>query len=410
MPEASLSDNRIGVFGLGNIGLPLAIELGKKYATIGFDIDNKRIDELNQGIDTRNHHTKALKIPSKLSFANSILDLHSCNIYIIAVPTAIYPDGTPNILTLIKVSQSIATLLNKGDLIIYESTVFPGCTEDICVPILEQYSKLRYNVDFFVGYSPERINTGDSIHTLTNTTKITAGSNASTAQKVDALYKSIINDSTHLVSSIKIAEAAKLLENAQRDVNIAFMNNVATILSSHNIPFDEVWKASSTKWNFLKFQTGLVGGDCLPIASHFLNYLSDKQENTLSISRKTNEALPQAIVKILMDKLYRTFPKNLNFRVLILGLAYKPNTSNVKGSLVPALAEALKKFQINSDIYDPIAEKSAVMLIKTIANEKQYHLIVKATNHQIFASLDYLSISQSDCLIFDINSFSFAEG
>jgi UDP-N-acetyl-D-galactosamine dehydrogenase len=272
---------------------------------------------------------------------------------------------------------------------------------------LEQYSGLTFNTDFFVGYSPERINTADTIHTLTNTIKITAGSDSITAQKVDQLYKSIIDAGTYPVASIKIAEATKLLENAQRDINIAFMNDVANILASHDIPFDEVWKASSTKWNFLKFHPGFVGGECLPLASHYLNHLADKQENILSVSRKVNEALPQAIANLVVDKLKENFPNILNPQILILGIAYKPNTSSIKGSLVPALIEALKTYHINPDVYDPIAEPSHIKVIKNIPQRKQYHLIIKATNHPIFRSLDYANMGQDKCLIFDVNRFSF---
>ena len=209
---------------------------------------------------------------------------------------------------LLTATQNIAFLLKKDDLVIYESTVFPACTEDICVPILENISGLKFNIDFFVGYSPERINTADTINTLKNTIKITSGSNPETAQRVNDLYRSIVEAGTYLAPSIRVAEAAKLIENAQRDINIAFMNNVAMILTENNISFEEVWKASSTKWNFLKFSTGLVGGDCLPLASQYLNHLSDKTENTLSIARQINDTLPQTITNLVFAKLQEVFP------------------------------------------------------------------------------------------------------
>jgi UDP-N-acetyl-D-glucosamine/UDP-N-acetyl-D-galactosamine dehydrogenase len=221
------------------------------------------------------------------------------------------------------------------------------------------------------------------------------------------LYKSIVEAGTHLVSSIKIAEAAKLLENAQRDINIAFMNDVASILSAHNVPFDEVWKASSTKWNFLKFLPGLVGGDCLQLASQYFNFLSDEDENTLSIARKVNENLPHTIAKLVDAKLKLTFPDVSNFEVLILGIAYKPNTSSIKGSLVPTLLEALKIHQLNMDVFDPIAEPSEIQLIGNITQGKKYHLIIKASNHQVFEELDNSIIGLDNYLTFDINQFTF---
>ncbi len=407
MLEKELQDSTIAVIGLGNIGLPLAIELGKKYSTIGFDLDKQRILSLNQGIDSRNAHSPSFDIPEKLIFSNNISSLNFCNIYIIAVQTSTDADGKPNLNYLLAASQSVASLLKKNDLVIYESTVFPGCTENICVPILEKYSDLKFNEDFFVGYSPERINTADSLHTLTNTIKITAGSTSATAEKVDQLYKSIVVAGTYPVTSIKIAEAAKLIENAQRDINIAFMNDVANILSAHDVPFGEVWNASSTKWNFLKFSPGLVGGDCLPLASQYLNYLSDGQENTLSIARKVNENVPHTIAKLVETKLKLAFPEVTNFYVLILGIAYKSNTSSIKGSLVPILIDALRGFQLNTDVYDPIAEPSEIEMIATVAQEKKYHIIIKATNHQVFENLDYTSIAQDNYLTFDINQFSF---
>ncbi|MFN3488729.1 MAG: nucleotide sugar dehydrogenase, partial [Emticicia sp.] len=260
----------IAIIGLGNIGLPLAVALGEKYQTVGFDIDTSKIERLSRE-----------KFSSNLSFTHNINTLSNCNIFIVAVSTSVNEDENPDLRHLTKATESVANLLKKDDLVIYESTVFSGCTEEICVPILEKISGLKFNIDFFVGYSPERINTADDIHTLKNTIKITSGSTPETAQKVDKLYRSIVEAGTYLAPSIKVAEAAKLLENAQRDINIAFMNNVATILTENNISFEEVWQASSTKWNFLKFSPGLVGGDCLPLASQYLNYLSDKKENTL---------------------------------------------------------------------------------------------------------------------------------
>ncbi|WP_435354430.1 nucleotide sugar dehydrogenase [Emticicia sp. SJ17W-69] len=407
MIEKELDNSKIAVMGLGNIGLPLAIELGKKYTTVGFDLESQRILSLKQGIDSRNAHSPTFTISEKLIFSTEISSLHDCNIYIVAVPTSTYNDGKPNLQALLAVTQTISSLLKKNDLVIYESTVFPGCTENICVPILELYSGLKFNNDFFVGYSPERINTADSLHTLSNTIKITAGSTPVTAQKVDQLYKSIVLAGTFPVKSIKVAEAAKLVENAQRDINIAFMNDVANILSTNEVPFDEVWDASSTKWNFLKFTPGLVGGDCLPLASQYLDYLSDGTTNTLSTARHINENVPYAIAKLVETKLKQNFGELTDFNVLILGVAYKPNTSSIKGSLVPTLIEALQTSRLNTDVYDPVAEPSEILMLSKISDEKKYHLIIRATNHQVFEDLDYSSIGHDNFLNFDIHQFRF---
>lgn len=386
----------IAIIGLGNIGLPLAIALGEKYPTIGFDIDTSKIEKLSRET-----------LSSSLSFTNNINTLSNCNIFVIAVSTSVDKDGKPDLQHLITATQSIANLLKKDDLVIYESTVFPGCTEEICVPILEKISGFKLNIDFSVGYSPERINTADNIHTLKNTIKITSGSNSETAQKVDKLYRSIVEAGTYLAPSIKVAEAAKLLENAQRDINIAFMNNIAAILTANNISFEDVWQASSTKWNFLKFSTGLVGGDCLPLASQYLNHLSDKKENTLSVARKTNDALPQTIAKLVFGKLQEVFPRNTTLKILILGVSYKPNTPSIKGSLVIDLVEKLNQNNAQIDVFDPVSEPNELVNIERLSENQQYHLIIKATNHQIFESLNHSDFVLPKALLFNISTFSF---
>ncbi len=400
-----LNNYKIGVIGLGNVGLPLAIEFGKKYKTKGYDIDKQRINSL---IEEKKLNNFSSSIPLNLSFTHIIENLKTCDIYVIAVPTGLNFDKSPNLEALITASQSVAKLLNSNDIVIYESTVFPGCTENICVPILVGTSGLRFNLDFFVGYSPERINTVDPVNTLTNTIKVTAGSDFDTAQIVDELYKTIIDVGTYKVSSIKVAEASKILENAQRDVNIAFMNNAAAILGANNISFEEVWNASSSKWNFIPFKTGLVGGECLALASHYLNHLSNQPENILTVSRKINEELPKNIANLVISKLNKVFPLVLNPSILILGISYKPNTSNIKGSLVPALIDALKVSEVQIDVYDPIAEQSSICVLKELDRTKKYHLVIRATNHLIFnAKESDLFYNNFNCLFFDVNSMSF---
>ncbi len=392
-----ISNPHIAIFGLGNIGLPLAIALGEKYPTIGFDIDATKIERLESEVSLAN-----------LSFTNNKNLLSNCNIFIIAVSTLVDKDGNPDLYHLLTATQSIALLLKKDDLVIYESTVFPGCTEDICVPVLEKISGLKFNIDFFVGYSPERINTADTIHTLKNTIKITSGSNPETAKRVDALYRLIVEAGTYLAPSIRVAEAAKLIENAQRDINISFMNNVATILTQNNISFDEVWQASSTKWNFLKFSPGLVGGDCLPLASQYLNYLSDKTENTLSVARQINDSLPQTITKLVFAKLQVVFPQNAALKVLVLGISYKPNTPSIKGSLIIDLVEKLNTNKAQIDVFDPVAEPNNIVNIESLSDNQQYHLVIRATNHQIFENLNYPDFALPNALLFNISTFSFS--
>lgn len=387
----------IAIIGLGNIGLPLAIALGEKYRTIGFDIDTSKIKRLASETTSAN-----------LSFTNTIHTLSNCYIFIITVSTSVDQEGNPDLHHLLTATQSIAPLLKKDDLVIYESTVFPGCTEGLCVPILEKISGLKFNIDFFVGYSPERINTADTIHTLKNTIKITSGSNPETAQRVDELYQSIVEAGTYLAPSIRVAEAAKLIENAQRDINIAFMNNVATILTENNISFEEVWQASSTKWNFLKFSTGLVGGDCLPLASQYLNHLSDKKDNTLSVARQINDTLPQTITNLVFAKLNEVFPQKAIFKILVLGISYKPNTPCIKGSLIIDLVEKLNKNKAQIAVFDPVAEPNAIVNINSLSNNQQYHLIIKATNHQIFENLNYTDFALPNALLFNISNFSFS--
>jgi UDP-N-acetyl-D-glucosamine/UDP-N-acetyl-D-galactosamine dehydrogenase len=377
--------------------LPLAIALGEKYRTIGFDIDTSKIKRLASETSSAN-----------LSFTNTIHTLSNCYIFIIAVSTSVDQEGNPDLHHLLTATQSIAPLLKKDDLVIYESTVFPGCTEGLCVPILEKISGLKFNIDFFVGYSPERINTADTIHTLKNTIKITSGSNPETAQRVDELYQSIVEAGTYLAPSIRVAEAAKLIENAQRDINIAFMNNVATILTENNISFEEVWQASSTKWNFLKFSTGLVGGDCLPLASQYLNHLSDKKDNTLSVARQINDTLPQTITNLVFAKLNEVFPQKAIFKILVLGISYKPNTPCIKGSLIIDLVEKLNKNKAQIAVFDPVAEPNAIVNINSLSNNQQYHLIIKATNHQIFENLNYTDFALPNALLFNISNFSFS--
>ncbi|AFK02920.1 nucleotide sugar dehydrogenase [Emticicia oligotrophica DSM 17448] len=386
-----LSENTIAVIGLGNVGLPLATEFSKKFTTIGFDIDSRKIASLSDSHSNEN-----------LSFTDTINNISHCNIYIIAVATFVTESYEPQLDALKAATTAVAKILKTGDLVIFESTVYAGCTEEVCVPILEK-SGLTFNKDFSVGYSPERINTADNLHVLSNTIKITSGSTPEVAQRVDQLYRSIVNVGTYLAPSIKVAEASKILENAQRDINIAFINNVAVILTEKNIPFDEVWKASSTKWNFMKFSTGLVGGDCLPLASSYINFLSLEKNNILSAAREINDSMPSKIASIIKQKL-----PNENLRVLILGISYKPNTPSIKGSLVPNLIHELQEKFLKVDVFDPFAEPNDLITVDYFDEKTQpYACVIKAVNHRIFENLNYNDFCDNNTLVFDISTFSF---
>lgn len=397
----------VAIIGLGNIGLPLALAFGERYNTIGFDLDAERVNALQQGLDNRTSTAFRLKTHNRLTFSYDVQQLTNCTIFIIAVPTSTNYDGTPNLSALKSASYMVASCLKVGDLVIYESTVYPGCTETICVPILEQFSSLIYNTDFFVGYSPERINTADNQHTLSNTIKITAGSNKQTAQRVDELYKSIVEVGTYSVSSIQIAEAAKLVENAQRDVNIAFMNEVSAILTINNIRFEEMWNACCTKWNFLPFKPGLVGGECLPLASNYLRFLARQKEGLLSCTRNINDNLPLVITQTIEEKLKTQFPELESPKILILGVTYKPNSSTIKGSIVPVLFTFLNSKGLSVECYDPLVVDANISMIEIITSDKKYHLIIKAINHDIFEYLDFSTIVYENCLVFDVQNFSF---
>ena len=408
--------NKIAIIGLGYVGIPLAVEFGKLYPTVGLDIDKSRIDELNSGFDRTLEMSKEnLQSSTQLSYITDIADTASCNIYIITVPTPINNKNQPDLTPLVKSSQSVGSVLKKGDVVIYESTVYPGVTEDECVPILEEISGLKFNEDFFCGYSPERINPGDKEKTLTKILKITSGSTPEIADFVDALYKSIITAGTYKAPSIKVAEAAKVIENTQRDVNIALVNELALIFDTMNIPTDEVLKAAGTKWNFLKFQPGLVGGHCIGVDPYYLTYKAEKmgyKPNLILSSRIINNGMSAYIAKKTIRFLVDNDKNIKDANILVLGLTFKENCPDIRNTKVFDIIDELEDFGCSIDVYDPWVDTSELrthynreIISDPFSADKKYEAIIVCVSHHQFVELkteDYNSISKGTPIVLDI--------
>lgn len=415
------SKKQIAIIGLGYVGLPLAIEFAKKYSVIGFDTNETRVAELNQLNDRTNEaNLQDLKavLSSKdtnagLSLSADLKELKPCTIYLVTVPTPIDHLKQPDLQPLLTASSMLGTLLKKGDIVIYESTVYPGCTEEDCVPVLETKSGLKYNVDFFCGYSPERINPGDKINTLTKIKKVTSGSTPVIALEVDELYGSVITAGTHLAPSIKVAEASKAIENAQRDVNISFVNELALIFDRMGIDTADVLAAAATKWNFLNYKPGLVGGHCIGVDPYYLAHKSEalgyKPEVILS-GRRVNDNMgmfvANKVIKMLVAK-----DKVINgAKALILGFAFKENCPDTRNTRVIDIYKELKSFSMQVDVYDPWANPTAVNAeyhIQVLENNnfKHYDVVILAVAHQQFLEIDYQRFREQGTIIFDTKSF-----
>ena len=406
--------NKIAIIGLGYVGLPLAVEFGKKHTTVGYDINKIRIQELLDGVDITNEATSSeLRNSKKLSFSSNIKSISNSNIYIISVPTPIDKDNIPDLTILFKASSIVGKVLNKDDIVIFESTVYPGCTEDDCVPILEKESNMKYNEDFFCGYSPERINPGDKDRTLTKIVKITSGSNMRTANIVDNLYKSIIKAGTYKAGSIRVAEAAKVIENCQRDINIAFINELSIIFDKMNLDTKEILDAASSKWNFLPFTPGLVGGHCIGIDPYYLIHKAKEfgyHSNIMSAGRKLNNSFPSYISNNILAHFKSTKVNLSNARILILGITFKENCPDTRNSKVINVYNDLVKNNIDIDVYDPCALKrdvSGKYDIKLIdyneIQDKYYDCILVAVGHEQFLRLDLEKfVKNKKSLIYDL--------
>jgi UDP-N-acetyl-D-glucosamine/UDP-N-acetyl-D-galactosamine dehydrogenase len=403
---------RIAIIGLGYVGFPLAVEFGKKIPTLGFDIDTSRIAELNTGFD-RTHEVTAeqLKASVSLSFSSNTADLAACNTFIVTVPTPIDHFKKPDLSPLLKASEMIGKALKKGDLVIYESTVYPGCTEEDCVPVLEKFSGLIFNEDFFCGYSPERINPGDKVNTLTKIKKVTSGSTLEIAEKVDQLYRSIITAGTHKAPSMKVAEASKAIENAQRDVNISFVNELALIFDRMGIDTTEVLEAAGTKWNFLNFKPGLVGGHCIGVDPYYLLHKSESlgyYPQVILSGRRVNDNMGIFVANKLVKLLINKGQKIGGAKTLMLGITFKENCPDIRNSRVVDIYKELVDFGMEVDVYDPWANAAEVKhehgidLVTKLAD--QYQAIVLTVAHNEFLELPFASLRGENGVIFDIKS------
>ncbi|TAF66144.1 MAG: nucleotide sugar dehydrogenase [Cytophagales bacterium] len=408
-----MNHKKIAVIGLGYVGLPLAVEFGKKITTIGFDINTKRIEELKNYHDrTREVEAEELKQANLLSYTHDTEALKEAQIFIITVPTPIDEARQPDLTPIRKATQTIAKILKKGDIIVYESTVYPGCTEEVCVPILEEISGLKYNQDFYCGYSPERINPGDKQHRLPTIKKVVSGSTPEIAQELNQLYGLIITAGTYLASSIKVAEAAKVIENTQRDINIAFVNELALIFDKLQIDTLEVLEAAGTKWNFLPFRPGLVGGHCIGVDPYYLTHKAEMvgyHPQVILSGRRINDGMGKyvadKVVKLLINKNHVI----KEAKVLILGFTFKENCPDVRNTRVIDIYNELKEFGLHVDVYDPCAEAEEVHeeynihLLPKI-NQK-YDAVVLAVAHEEFKTLDFGAFQQENTVIYDVKSF-----
>ena len=387
---------KIALIGLGYVGLPLAIEFGKKFKVIGFDISKDRINLLKKNEDPNLEISKKEFLDSThLSFSNSVDDIKDCNIFIITVPTPIYNNKMPDLTALKKSSQTVGSVLKKNDIVIYESTVFPGATEEFCVPILEKQSKLKFNTDFYCGYSPERINPGDKKHRLIDIKKVTAGSTPQIATEVDKLYKIIISAGTYKAESIKVAEAAKVIENTQRDLNIALINELALIFKKMNIDTEQVLNAACTKWNFLPFRPGLVGGHCIGVDPYYLTYKANKigyYPEIILAGRKINDNMAAYVAKEVLKLMNSKDIQIAKANILIMGLTFKENCPDYRNSRVVDLIREFKNLNCNVDVYDPLVDKKKFayeykieVIEKPIKNK--YDATIIAVAHDEFKSL-----------------------
>jgi UDP-N-acetyl-D-galactosamine dehydrogenase len=390
------NDTHIAIIGLGYVGLPLAVEFGRKYPTIGFDINEQRVQELCEGIDhTLETETHELKGAVRLTYSTKIEDLRKATVFIVTVPTPIDEHKQPDLTPLQKASETLGTVIKKGDIAIYESTVYPGATEEYCVPVIEQVSGLKFNEDFFIGYSPERINPGDKEHRLTTIKKVTSGSTPQVADFVDSLYASIITAGTHKAPSVKVAEAAKVIENTQRDLNIALMNELAIIFAKLGIDTEDVLKAAGTKWNFLPFRPGLVGGHCIGVDPYYLTHKAESigyHPEVILAGRRINDGMgPYVVGRLVKDMLKRRIQVD-GANVLVMGLTFKENCPDLRNTKVIDIINELKDYGVNVDVYDPWASVEGAQHeygIKPIdaPAEGKYDAIVLAVAHTQFREL-----------------------
>ena len=404
----------IAIIGQGYVGLPLAIEFGRKYPTLGFDINQARIDELKKGIDNTNEATpEQLRSANHLTFSTNINDIKKCNLYIVTVPTPVDEFKIPDLNPLRVASKVIGEILKKGDTVIYESTVYPGCTEEVCVPILEQASGLIFNTHFYCGYSPERIVPGDKINTLTTIKKVTSGSTPEIANFVDDLYSSIITAGTFKAASMKVAEASKAIENAQRDINISFVNELALIFDRADIDTQDVLDAAGSKWNFLKYKPGLVGGHCISVDPYYLAYKAESlgyHPEVILSGRRVNDNMSTFVANKMIKMLIKSGKQIMGSKILILGVTFKENCPDIRNSKVSDVHNELKEFGLEVDVYDyeadtaEVKEKCGIQLIDKI--KEKYDGILLAVSHDKFSHVNIESIKKdSKSIVYDLKGF-----
>ena len=409
-----LNKVKIAVIGQGYVGLPLAIEFGKKYPTLGFDIDVARIDELNKGFDNTNEATPEQLISAKqLNFSTNINDINECNLYIVTVPTPVDEFKTPDLKPLRGASKMLGEILKKGDTVIYESTVYPGCTEEVCVPLLEQESGLIFNIDFYCGYSPERIVPGDKVNTLTTIKKVTSGSTPEIANFVDDLYSSIITAGTFKAASMKVAEASKAIENAQRDVNISFVNELSLIFDRVGIDTQDVLDAAGTKWNFLKYKPGLVGGHCISVDPYYLAYKAENlgyHPEVILSGRRVNDYMSTFVANKMIKMLIKSGKKIMGSKILILGVTFKENCPDIRNSKVVDVYNELKEFGLQVDAYDyeadpaKVKEEFNIHIVDEI--KEKYDGILLAVSHSKFSMINIESLKKdSNSVVYDLKGF-----
>lgn len=412
--NTKLSNVHLGVIGLGYVGLPLAVEFGRHITTIGFDINEKRIEELNAGEDrTLECSAEELQLAVKLNYTSKLDDLRICNTFIVTVPTPVDKHNRPDLTPLIKASETLGKVIKKNDVVIYESTVYPGATEEDCIPVIERISGLKFNVDFFAGYSPERINPGDKEHRFTSIKKVTSGSTPAIADFVDALYSSVVTAGTHKASSIKVAEAAKVIENTQRDVNIALINELALIFNRMGINTEEVLKAAGSKWNFLPFRPGLVGGHCIGVDPYYLTHKAQElgyHAEVILAGRRINDGMgayvAEQVSRLMMQKRIHV----VDAKILVMGLTFKENCPDLRNTKVVDIIKEFKSFNAKVDVYDPwidAAEAQHEYGLTPISQPLagQYDAIVLAVSHKQFIEMGIEKIralGKSNCVLFDV--------
>ncbi|WP_180178361.1 Vi polysaccharide biosynthesis UDP-N-acetylglucosamine C-6 dehydrogenase TviB [Acinetobacter sp. YH01005] len=409
-----LSELKIAIIGLGYVGLPLAVEFGKKVPVVGFDIHQKRIDELRSGRDhTLEVSPEELAQSAQLSYSANLEDLNDCNFFIVTVPTPIDEYKQPDLTPLVKASESIAKVLKKDDIVVYESTVYPGATEEVCIPVLEKNSGLTFNQDFYAGYSPERINPGDKLHRVTNILKITSGSTPEVADYVDTVYNLIIEAGTHKAASIKVAEAAKVIENTQRDVNIALINELALIFNKMGIDTEAVLQAAGTKWNFLPFRPGLVGGHCIGVDPYYLTHKAQAigyNPEIILAGRRLNDGMGAYVVTQLVKAMLKKRIQVEDAKVLILGLSFKENCPDIRNTRIIDIVKELKEYHIDADVYDPWVDATeaeheyGISPVQALENGK-YDAVILAVAHEQFKAMGadaIRALGKSEHVLYDL--------